>query len=182
MSITRDYVKEAESLYASSPDSLPIDDVVQQIYSGQMPFENDISDLIPKRKVSILVSSTYLDTKFEQDVLFARAFPALRRIFTSLELEFSVVWMRSEEPTRMKNQHILTDVLVEQLNKCIAESAGVCMYLLFFLPTSRDSTYILSYRSSIRIPAYTHNWLWSHPTSYRAIRNGCDSIVRDIKN
>ena len=135
MSITRDYVKEADSLYESSPNNDPAPELQAQIFRGQLPFETDLNmaELIPKRKVTIMMSSTILDTKFEQDVLLHRAFPALRRIFTSLDLEFRVMWMRWDGLTRMKNNHLLADVLIEQLQTCIAESAGNLNSLLLLL-------------------------------------------------
>ena len=84
----------------------------------------DISSLLPKTSVRIFMSSTFDDTKFEQDALLRKVFPELQRFCVNLGLSFDVVSMRWGVLSRSGDSHMTSELCMTQLQKCLDESAG----------------------------------------------------------
>ena len=80
--------------------------------------------MLPKSEVRLFISSTFDDTKFEQDVLLRKTFPNLKAFCNNLGLGFNVVSMRWGVLGRSGNKHMTSELCMTQLQKCLDESAG----------------------------------------------------------
>ena len=70
------------------------------------------------------MSSTFDDTKFEQDVLLRKAFSNLKTFCNNWGLEFNVVSMRWGIIGKSGNSHMTSELCMTQLQRCLDESAG----------------------------------------------------------
>ena len=72
----------------------------------------------------LFISSTFDDTKNEQDAILERALPELQAFCRSKGLQFQIVSMRWGVLARSGNNHLTSELCISQLHRCLDESAG----------------------------------------------------------
>lgn len=92
-----------------------------------------IADFIknsPKTRVIQFISSTFEDTKFEQDYLLSEIFPFLTEFCRLLHLEFNIVSMRWGVRSKAGNDHKTSELCMSELYDCINHSVGLAYVTL----------------------------------------------------
>jgi len=91
-----------------------------------------LTDSILQRldKLVIFLSSTFEDTKFEQDFMLAEIFPFLREICLELGLDFDVVSMRWGVNGKAGDTHKTSELCMQQLEYCKNNSISTA-YITF---------------------------------------------------
>ena len=100
------------------------------LYSGTLSVPGLNEEDLPKIKVNVFISSTFDDTKFEQDVLLKMVYPRLRDFCRSLGLGFDVVSMRWGVLARSGDEHLTSELCMSQLEMCKRESVGLSFLTL----------------------------------------------------
>lgn len=81
-------------------------------------------------KIMYFMSSTFDDTKFEQDFLLEHVFPFLKICCKILHFDFNVVSMRWGVRSFAGNNHLTSDMCMRELYDCLNLSAGVAYITL----------------------------------------------------
>ena len=81
-------------------------------------------------KLVIFLSSTFEDTKFEQDFLLAEIFPFLRKICLLLDIDFDIVSMRWGVNGKAGDSHKTGELCMQQLEYCKKTSISTA-YITF---------------------------------------------------
>ena len=91
--------------------------------------------LMFKDRLQIFISSTFDDTKNEQDFILENVFPFLREICRALDLEFDVVTMRWGINGLAGDNHMTSEICMTLLEDCKNSSIAVAYVTLqgFFL-------------------------------------------------
>eukprot|EP01041_Mallomonas_annulata_P007076 gene7076-14390_t len=113
-------MEEASRLAAKSESYCRVE-INSLLCSGDVQYSFET----PSNKLLIFISSTFEDTKHEQDALLTRAFPFLRGFCNVLGLEFDVVSMRWGVRSRSGNDHKTSELCMSQLDKCLKMSCGI---------------------------------------------------------
>ena len=97
-------------------------DLLKILSSGDTSerYESDI----PKGKVRVFMSSTFDDTKFEQDEVLNNAYSFLKKFCQILTLDFDIVSMRWGVNARSGALHQTSELCMDQLRMCLQESMG----------------------------------------------------------
>ena len=88
------------------------------------------SEISASSRVVLFISSTFEDTKFEQDYLLLEVFPFLEDFCRQLHLSFSVVTMRWGVRAAAGNFHLTSEMCMQQLEMCKQESVGLAYVTL----------------------------------------------------
>jgi WD40 repeat protein len=99
----------------------------EAVLNGHLRFSLEIEDFIQRTfqySVCIFLSSTFDDTKFEQNALLEKVFPFLRVFCAALGLSFEVATMRWGVRSRSGNDHQTSELCMKQLYKSMRSSAG----------------------------------------------------------
>ena len=117
------WLEQARATYESAQGfSLP-EHVRSRLLEGLPISDLEMAAYAPKERVSLFISSTFDDTKFEQDVLLG-ASPFLKSFCRELGLDFGIVSMRWGVNGRSMDSHLTSELCFQQLAACLKESAG----------------------------------------------------------
>eukprot|EP01038_Epipyxis_sp_PR26KG_P004550 gene4550-6422_t len=126
LTLSKDYLKEADKLSEIDKfEAITKKDLL--ILSGGLSLA---TKLMPSSRVLVFISSTFDDTKFEQDYLLENAYPFLDYFCRKLRLQFDVVSMRWGVRSRSNNDHLTSELCLSQLDMCLKESVGISFITL----------------------------------------------------
>lgn len=101
----------------------------EPVLSGKMEAVS-IVNRCRKNRVVVFVSSTFEDTKFENDYLLRHVFPFLKRYCAVLQMDFNAISMRWGVRSGASNDHDTADMCMKQLHDCLEQSAGLAYITL----------------------------------------------------
>ena len=98
----------------------PLFSSLYDIYKG-----HNFNNINESSKVTYFISSTFEDTKFEQDFLLENVFSFINKLCKLMSYDFNIVSMRWGVRSYSNNSHLVSELCMRELYECLNNSKGI---------------------------------------------------------